>query len=210
MFLPLRILAQETETPSYSRNVLVNLEKQVQRNQTALDSLRANREVSEGDAIDAITSQPEATPRSTARGLDTPAAPEVLSLDFILTPDATMRVRDNNNALGLILTGKWISDYARLIKLEPEYQKTLAGYRSQAELHQQLIAEFEGVIGVKDKKIEALNEMRTALQERGDLYKKLADVKGESFLERVMKKLAFPAGIAVGFVAGVAAVNAAN
>lgn len=194
----------------YTRNALGSLEKQVQRNQTTLDSLQANRAVSAGDAIAVITSQPGASPRLMARGVETAMASEVLSLDFILTPDATMRVRDSNNTLGLILTGKWISDYARLIKLEPEYQKTLASYRSQADLQKQLVTELEGVIGVKDKKVETLNEVRTALQERGDIYKRLAEVKGESFLERIMRKLAFPAGIAVGFVAGVVAVNAAN
>jgi len=214
--LPLPILAQETKdttaTPvlPFTRSVLENFAQQVQDNQTALDSLRAApRGSDEATDLDLITSQPGATASSRSRDVGAAEA-EVTDLDFPLTPDATLRVRGSNAVVGLVLNGKWITDYARLIKLAPEYEKTLASYRSQAELHKQIVAELEGLVGIKDQKIAILNEKCEALEKRGDLYKKLYESSEGNFLGKIVRKLAFPAGLALGVFAGVAAANAAN
>jgi len=200
---PCLIRAQESEAPKTTRDALGKLSQQMERNETLLESARAAGDTSLVAQLDLITSRPGATPRPRSRGA-APGAAEPALIELALTPDATMRVRDPNNTAGLILTGKWISDYARLIKLEPEYEKTLAGYRSQAELQKQLMAEMEGALEVKDKKIEVLSEMREALQKRGDLYKDLYAINRDSFFEKALRKLAFPAGVTVGLIVGAA------
>ena len=187
--------------------MLEKLEERVSRNEALLDSAQAVGEASEEELIEAITSRPGALPQMRTRGGSTAMAAGPALVNLTLAPDATMRIVDEEGTRGLILTGKWITDYARLIKLAPEYEKTLAGYRSQAELQKQLTAELEGVIGVKDKKIEVLGEMRDALQKRGDLYKEIADAKGENVFEKVLKKLAFPAGLAIGLAVGASLSN---
>jgi len=201
--LPGLIRAQESETTKTTRDALGKLSQQVQRNEALLESARAAGDTSLVTQLDLITSRPGAAPRPRTRG----AAAEPALIELALTPDATMRVRDPNNTTGLILTGKWISDYARLIKLEPEFEKTLAGYRSQAELQKQLMAEMEGALEVKDRKIEVFAEMRDALQKRGDLYKELYAINRDSFLEKALRKLAFPAGVTVGLIVGAAIAN---
>jgi len=201
---PRLIQAQESEAPKATRDVLGKLEERVQHNEAQLDSAQGIGTASEEELIETITSRPGAVPQVRARGERAALATGPAHVDLSLMPDATTRVVDDNGTLGLVLTGKWITDYARLIKLAPEYEKTLAGYRSQAELQKQLTAELEGVIGVKDKKIEVLNEMRDALQKRGDLYKDLADAERDSIFEKALHKLAFPAGIALGLVVGAA------
>lgn len=202
--LPSLIRAQESEAAKTTRDALGKLSQQVQRNETLLESARTTGDTSLVTQLDLITSRPGAMPRPRSRGAATGATAEPAPIELALMPDATMRVRDPNNTTGLILTGKWISDYARLIKLEPEYEKTLAGYRSQAELQKQLVAEMEGALEVKDKKIEVLAEMRDALQKRGDLYKDLYAINRDSFFEKALRKLAFPAGVTVGLVVGAA------
>jgi len=198
--------AQQSETPATTRALLGNLETQLQKSETKLQALRAGDTLNTAP-IEVILSRTGEAPRprvgsQTILPTATPTTTTIPEINLTLTPDATLKVRDRSNTVGLILTGKWITDYARLIQLVPEYEKTLAGYRSQAELQKQLIAEIEGVANIKDKKIEVLNEMREALQKRGDLYKDIAEVNKEPFFERVLRKLAFPAGITVGIVVG--------
>ncbi|HEY5564686.1 MAG TPA: hypothetical protein VIL33_03785, partial [Rhodothermia bacterium] len=138
-------------------------------------------------------------PTTTTR--DVPEAPIPVSLT--LPEDGTLTIQDELGALGVVLTGKWIEDYARLIKLQPEYERTLAAYREQAELFDQLVAHHEAALLVKDEKVVLLEELVQKQEERGDLYKDLADVRRGSWFTRFAREVAFEAGVVVGLVAGV-------
>ncbi len=183
------------------------IEVQVQRNEISLREAIDASDTTEAASLKTITSYAGEVVLPRTRDIVTAREPELPLINLTLNPDATMRVKDASNTMGLILTGKWITDYARLIKLEPEYEKTLASYRSQAELQVQLVTELEGVIGIKDKKIEILDEMQAAQARRGDLYKTMAEVNRVPWYEKVFHKLAFPVGLTLGTYLGVKIAN---
>lgn len=129
-------------------------------------------------------------------------ATEPVEVALDLSGDGSIQVKDEIGNPGVVLTGKWIQDYGRMILLVPEYEKTIAGYRKQAELNQQLIAEFEGAIEIKDQKNSLLSEIADTERARGDRWKALAEISGDSWWEAILRKLAFPAGITVGLIIG--------
>ena len=144
---------------------------------------------------------PQGVDRGPTTTRDVPEAPIPVSLT--LPEDGTLTIQDEIGALGIVLTGKWIEDYARLIKLQPEYERTLAAYREQAELFDQLVARHEAALQVKDQKVVLLEELVQKQEERGNLYKELADVRRGSWFTRFAREVAFEAGVVVGLVAGV-------
>jgi len=144
---------------------------------------------------------PQGVDRGPTTTRDVPEAPIPVSLT--LPEDGTLTIQDELGALGIVLTGKWIEDYARLIKLQPEYERTLAAYREQAELFDQLVARHEAALLVKDEKVVLLEELVQKQEERGNLYKDLADVRRGSWFMRFAREIAFEAGVVVGLVAGV-------
>lgn len=125
-----------------------------------------------------------------------------LEVSIGLPENDTQRIVDPNQRKGLVLTGTRILHYAKLIKLEPLYETTLASYSAQAKLQQQLIAEYEGALRIKDQKVVVLNEIIEAHEQRADLYKQIAEVQENAVWERAIRKLAFPVGITVGLLAG--------
>ncbi|HUF08596.1 MAG TPA: hypothetical protein VMO47_04700 [Rhodothermales bacterium] len=144
---------------------------------------------------------PQGVDRGPTTTRDVPEAP--IPVLLTLPEDGTLTIQDELGALGVVLTGKWIEDYARLIKLQPEYERTLAAYREQAELFDQLVARHEAALHLKDEKVVLLEELVQKQEERGDLYKDLAEVRRGSWFTRFAREIAFEAGVVVGLVAGV-------
>lgn len=191
-----------------TQSLQTRLEAQLERNDQSLKQALSAPDTSLDFSIETITGRtgPLWQPRS--RDLEGGAAPSgPTALNIPLTPDVTLKAVGTNQVPGFILTGKWISDYARMIKLQSEYEKALAGYRSQAELQKQLVAELEGVVEVKDKKIQVLEEMNSSLEARGDMYKRITELQGDPWYSKMLRKLAFPAGLALGIFVGVEIAN---
>lgn len=178
------------------------LAERLRQSEERLRSLRGSGGESGAQALEVVLGQRAALPG--ARGVrDATPTP----ITFTLERDVVQQVRDPSGTDGVILTGTWIIKYARLIRLEPEYERTLAAYREQAELHKQLEEALEGALAVKDKKTQILDEMVTAEKRRGDLYKTLAEIQQDSWLERIWHKIAFPAGVTIGVFAGALIAN---
>ena len=192
--------AQESKLPISTQELLKKLEVQSQRSEKQLQEVLTAVDTSETSSMDVVISRSGTSLLREAAALRVPA---VRRIDIELRPDATIRVIDSNKRTGLILTGKWIVDYAKMIKLMPEYEKTLASYKSQAEIQKQLVTELEGIIGLKDKKIEILNEIDDSRKARGDLYKNIAEIKETPWHEKLFRKLAFPLGLTIGAYLGV-------
>ena len=199
MLLPVVALGQETERPAGARGLLSGLRAEVSKSEASLKALLDVSGIPAPDALGVIGRRLEDAP---SRGPSRDAG-GFFAVDFTLEPDSSLRVKDSNGTVGLVLTGKWISDYARHVKLVPEYERLLEAHRKQAELNGQLVSELEGALEIKDQKIGVLVEIRDAERARADLYKTIAEVKGESLLEKIWKKLAFPAGLAIGVAVGV-------
>ena len=199
--------AQESRAPISTADIQDKIEKQVSRNESELKSAIDAADTTEAASMEFIDERAGRFTTPGVRDLTPAGMRDIPVINIALRPDATMRVRDTNNNIGLILTGKWIKDYARMIKIVPEYEKTLASYRSQADVHKQLIAELEGMIGVKDKKINILEEMQTAQKDRANLYKLMAEAKSTPWYEKIWNKLAFPVGLAAGTYLGVKIAN---
>ncbi len=196
------LLAQESELPVTTRDVQGKIEQQLKHNdQRLLDAMKTEDTL--GDSLmQALAARAGVVPRPRGREvLSTVRSGDTLDMSF--PRDAAVSVLDRQSTKGMLLTGKWILDYAKMIKLGPEYEKTLASYRGALDIQKGLTAELEGVIGIKDKKIDVLQEMNNAQQKRGDLYKTLSEVNQESWFEQVLHKIAFPAGLAIGIVVGV-------
>jgi hypothetical protein len=165
-----------------------------------------SRESLDDSLMATLVSPPTVGTRARSRDVSPTVATVASGFTFatsLFQPDAAVSVLDAQSTRGLLLTGKWIVDYAKMIKLSPEYEKTLESYRTAFEIQKQLTTGLEGVIDIKDKKIGVLQEMNGALQRRGDLYKDLSEVNQDSWFEKVLHKIAFPAGLAVGVVVGV-------
>ena len=128
--------------------------------------------------------------------------PPVFRVSFSLEPDEARQVQDPRDTRGLILTGKWLQDYATLIRLQPEYEAAIAAYKTQATLHEQVESAYADALVVKDKKDTVLKEMLTAQENRAILYKTMADIERESWLDRFFHKIAFPAGVTIGLFVG--------
>ena len=197
------VQAQESDVTVSTQKILHKLQLQSQQSEKQLNEVLATEDTSAVTSMDVILSRGKIGLRSTTRDLSAMATPAMTRINMELRPDATLRVIDNNDLPGLVLTGKWIIDYARMIKLVPEYEKTLASYKSQTEIQQQLVTELEGVIGVKDKKIDILNEIAGAHEKRGNLYKTMAEIESDPWYEKVFRKMAFPLGLTVGAYLGI-------
>ena len=179
------------------------LAQQIERSEERLRMLRGRGDEFGPFVFDVIRARHAAV--GTARGVnDNPIIERVI---LTLKPDEARRVQDPNNTDGLILTGKWLQDYARLIRLEPEYESVLASYQEQARLHEQLDTVLTAALNVKDKKVAVLQEMVAAQERRGDLYKTMAEIEQESWLDKFFHKIAFPAGITVGLLVGALVAN---
>jgi hypothetical protein len=192
---------QSAEQQTATGILLKNLTQQIERNENRLRALRAGVAESGAEALDLILPQPRVlgAPRG-AR--DTPASPATFRVSFPLESNEARRIQDPNNTDGLILTGTKLTDYAKLLLLEPEYELTLASYRQQTQLHEQLVSVYADALQVKDKKVAVLLELVTAHEQRAKLYKTMADIQRESWLDRFFHKIAFPAGITIGVFVG--------
>ncbi len=136
-----------------------------------------------------------------ARGADA-----FFRVDFEFPLDAVTEVRDRNDGRALALTGSKIVDYARTLRLFPEYEKQLENYRAQTALFDKLISEFDATLAVKDAKIENLQTTAEAHRERAEIFETMADAQKESSFDSFLRK----AGLIVGFAAGVAVGVLAN
>ncbi len=195
--------AQESKLPISTQELLKKLEVQAQRSEKQLQAVFTAADTSETSSMSIVIDHSGTLPRSRVRGALALSASAVPMINIELQPDATTRVIDRNEMTGLILTGKWIVDYAKMIRLMPEYEKTLASYKSQAEIKQQMITELEGIIVLKDKKIEILNEIDDSRKARGDLYKNIAEIQETPWHEKLFRKIAFPLGLTIGAYLGV-------
>ncbi len=195
--------AQETKVPVTTQQLLKKLEVQSQRSEKELQDAVSRADTSEASSMELIISRNPDMRRVRTRDLSAMSATTPPRINLELEPDATMRVRDANETTGLILTGKWIIDYAKMIKLVPEYEKTLASYKSQTGIQQQLITELEGIIGVKDKKIEILSEIAESQKQRAELFKTMAEIEKDPWYQKMLRKIAFPLGLTIGAYLGV-------
>ena len=195
--------AQESKLPVSTQELLKKLEVQSQRSEKQLKEVMTAADTSETSSIDVVITRSGTVPRSRTRDAMASSTSPVPVIDIAVQPDATMRVIGRNDTIGLILTGKWIIDYAKMIKLMPEYEKTLASYKSQAEIQKQLITELEGIIVLKDKRIEILTEIDDSRKARGDLYKDIAEIQETPWHEKLFRKIAFPLGLTLGAYLGV-------
>lgn len=127
-------------------------------------------------------------------------------VDFEFSIDGVTQLRDANDRRAVALSGTKIVDYARNIKLFPEYEKQLENYRAQTVLFDKLVAEYDATLEVKDAKIEILETTVEAEHGRAELFKSMADARKEGFFDSFLRK----AGLIVGFAAGVAVGVLAN
>ena len=189
MCWPALLQAQQIDTFPTTTSLNTGLETRLKQNDEELRRMTAPLTTSDG-AISAVT-----TIRT--RDVERPI------LNIPLTTDETVTVVGNNNVVGFVLTGKWITEYAKYIKLVPQYEKTLASYREQVDLQDQLAAEMQGALNVKDKKIEVLVEMNDSYKRQAELYKKIADEQSDKWYEKVLRRIAFPVSLAAGIIIGV-------
>lgn len=158
------------------------------------------------EALDAISNLTDVrTPDVTARGTER-AADAFFRVNFEFANDAVMKLRDTNERQAVALTGSKIVDYARNLKLFPEFEKQLENYRAQTVLFDELVSKYDTTIVLKDKEIELLGETVKAHQERAEVFKTMADARKEGFFDSFLRK----AGLIVGFAAGVAVGVLAN
>ena len=122
------------------------------------------------------------------------------------TPDSVTEVKDSAGATGVLLTGTKIIDYARLLKLRPEYEGQIENYKAQSRLQDQLIDKLQAQIEIKNAQVENLQLQKETERERADIYKTMAEVNKEGFFDKFMRRAALPIGLVVGLVVG-AAVN---
>lgn len=181
--------AQPTDTIPTTTTLKTGLEIRLRQNDEELRRMTAPLTTTDG-AISSVT---------TTRTRDT----ERPRLNIPLTTDETVTVIGNNDVVGFVLTGKWITEYAKYIKLVPQYEKTLASYREQVDLQDQLAAEMQGALNVKDKKIAVLEEMNGSYQKQAELYKKIANEQSDKWYEKVLRRIAFPVSLAAGIIIGV-------
>ena len=202
-------LAQESEVPS-TRDIGARLQQQLEKNDQRLRAMFGNTDASLATSLgnlDSLTAIE--APRS--RGLDDMGAvPDFFRVDFLLTQDHTYRIVDANNSPGFVLTGKWISDYAKKSRLVPALEQALAGYRTQSELNNQLLGEMEAALGIKDQKIDVMQEMNQTLKERGDLYKAKSEILQDPWFKKLFRSLSYPLGFTAGVFVGVVLSNNVN
>ncbi len=197
-------LAQESDVPT-TRDINSRLRKQLDKNDKALKVLLNKADTTVSGSLKSLDSLTFQRPRS--RGLEVEEPPDFFQVDFNFMQDQTYRLLDPNGNPGFLLTGKWISDYARKIKLVPALEKTLAGYRKQTELQNQMIGEFETTIGIKDQKNGVLEEINRALKERGDLYKAKSELLSDPWYKKLFRTLSYPIGFTAGVFVGVIIAN---
>ncbi len=186
VFSPLSA-AQSSDSLS-TRTLLNVLSQKIDENNVAIDQLR-------GDG----SSRDESLGESASLGNNN----GILRLQIGLPQNGLVTFLDSNDQPGVALTGALIPAYARLVKLAPAYEQALAHYRHQVGLYEQLIQEYDGVIKLKDAKVVLYQEMANAYEKRGESYKKLVEIEAEKPWEAFFRRLAFPAGLSVGIVAGV-------
>jgi len=196
--------AQESDVPT-TKDINARLRKQLDKNDQALKSLLTKGDTTVTGSLKSLDSLTFRRPRS--RGLEVEEPANVFRVNFNFQQDQTYRLLDPNGNPGFLLTGKWISDYARKIRLVPALEKSLAGYRKQAELQNQLIGEFETAIGIKDQKNAVLEEMNHALKERGDLYKAKSELLSDPWYKKLFRTLSYPIGFTAGVFVGVIIAN---
>jgi hypothetical protein len=153
-----------------------------------------------GDPAEAVDALAELSDLRT-RGADA-----FFRVDFEFPIDGVTQLRDSGDRRAVALTGSKIVDYARTLKLFPEYEKQLENYRAQTVLFDKLVAEYDATLEVKDAKIEILETTVDAERERSELFKTMADTRKEGFFDSFLRK----AGLIVGFAAGVAVGVLAN
>jgi hypothetical protein len=144
-------------------------------------------------------------PESLTRGV----APRGDVRDFFqvsFTPDSVTEVKSPGGKTGIFLTGTKIIDYARLLKLFPEYEGQLGNYQEQSRLQDQIIDKLHAQIEVKSAQVTNLEERNTTERERSEIYKTMAEINKEGFWDKFMKHAALPVGLVVGLLVG-AAVN---
>jgi hypothetical protein len=158
------------------------------------------------EALDALSSLTDVrSPDVATRGTERAADP-FFRVNFEFANDAVMKLRDTSDRPAVALTGSKIVDYARHLKLFPEFEKQLENYRTQTALFEKLVAEYDATIQVKDAKIEILETRVEAEHDRAELFKTMADARKEGFFDSFLRK----AGLIVGFAAGVAVGVLAN
>ncbi len=198
------LCAQEGELPT-TRDFTGRLQRAIERNEESLKELRTRSDTTIGRSLEMLDSL--MMERRRGRGTEVEEPPNLIRVNFIFQLDHTYRLLDPNETPGFLLTGKWISDYAKKVKLVPALERSLAAYRKQAELHNQLIGELEGAIAIKDEKNAVLQEMNRALRERGDLYKAKAEVLQDPWFKKFFRSLAYPLGFTAGVFVGVIIAN---
>jgi len=173
--------------------------EQAKRNLRETDELRLESR-SIGDPAEAVEALAGISDVRT-RGADA-----FFRVDFEFPIDGITQLRDPNDRRAVALSGGKIVDYARNLKLFPEYEKQLENYRAQTVLFDKLVAEYDATLEVKDAKIEILETTVDAERERSELFKTMADARKEGFFDSFLRK----AGLIVGFAAGVAVGVLAN
>lgn len=205
-FLPRETRSQsQTEPPQ--EEVLSSIEH-AKRSIREADELRLeSRSIGDPDeALLALSGLTDIRTRDiTTRGAERAADP-FFRVDFEFPSDAVFKLQDASERKAVALTGSKIVDYARTLKLFPEYEKQLENYRTQTALFERLAAEHGATIQLKDAKIEILESRVGAERERADLFKTMADARKEGFFDSFLRK----AGLIVGFAAGVAVGVLAN
>ncbi len=168
-------------------------------------SKQALREVDELWLESRAIGDPEAALEGLA-DVRTRGADAFFRVDFEFPIDGVTQLRDSNDRRAVALTGAKIVDYARNLKLFPEYEKQIESYRAQTVLFDKLVAEYDATLQVKDAKIQILETTVEAERERAELFKTIAEVRKESFFDSFLRR----AGLIVGFAAGVAVGVLAN
>lgn len=118
--------------------------------------------------------------------------------------DTTLILQDEAGERALLLTGRWIVDYARKVELVKEYEALHASYEQYVDLQQKVIDEHETVLELEAQENRLLHEVAERERERAEAYRGLADARRGGVLDRFLRKIAFPAGIAIGLAVGVA------
>ncbi|HOT98113.1 MAG TPA: hypothetical protein PLN61_00175 [bacterium] len=199
---PLSTLAQTSEPIETTQSLLENLARQVDQNIEEIKFLRADTAGAPESIGQMMESIAREFPQPQAREVGESTSFPLYEVGFSIISGQFYQVKDREGRLGLVLSDRLAQDYAKKIELIPAYEKALAGYRSQADLHKQLVTQYEFAMEIKDKRIAALNEMGTLLSDNAELYKKISEIRRGSLWEKILQKLAFPAGLAFGIAVG--------
>jgi hypothetical protein len=124
-------------------------------------------------------------------------------LNIRLPANGWLRVSDSASTDGLLLTGTLMRDYGLMGAQKRQHEDEIAMYKKALDTMQRMSANCDTALSFVDRRIAYLMDINRLSAQRGDLYKAIADAKGDNWIEAIWKRIAFPAGLVAGIFIGV-------